>query len=366
MSAPYTIGDHEIDIGVSIGIAVAPGDGASADDLLKNSDLALYRAKSDGRGVYRFFEPEMDAKMRKRREMEMDLRAALANDEFEVFYQPLVDVAAGKVIGFEALLRWRNPERGLVPPGEFIPIAEDIGLIAPIGAWVLKRACAEATRWPDQIKVAVNLSPIQFKSERLVLDVASALGASGLSPQRLELEITETVMLQDTEATLAMLRQIKALGVSISMDDFGTGYSSLSYLRKFPFDKIKIDQSFVRELSDEDESMAVVRAVVGLGSSLGMVTTAEGVETADQLRTLRAEGCTVAQGFLFSAAVPAGEIDDLLRRIHRDLEAASRSRGRPRERHDEMRGRPCGGRRSRVQTPSAPNSGHTLSWPAAS
>jgi diguanylate cyclase (GGDEF)-like protein len=322
VSTPYAIGDHQIDIGVSIGIAVAPGDGASAEDLLKNSDLALYRAKSDGRGVHRFFEPEMDARMRKRREMETDLRAALANDEFEVFYQPLVDVAAGKVIGFEALLRWRNPERGLVPPGEFIPIAEDIGLIAPIGAWVLKRACAEAVRWPDQITVAVNLSPIQFKSERLVLDVASALGASGLSPQRLELEITETVMLQDTEATLAMLRQIKALGVSIAMDDFGTGYSSLSYLRKFPFDKIKIDQSFVREISDEDESMAVVRAVVGLGSSLGMVTTAEGVETAEQLRTLQAEGCTVAQGFLFSAAVPAGEIDALLRRIHRELKAA--------------------------------------------
>jgi diguanylate cyclase (GGDEF)-like protein len=322
MSKPFEIGDHQIDIGTSIGVAVAPGDGETADDLLKNCDLALYRAKSDGRGVYRFFEPEMDAKMRKRRELELDLRAALTNNELELFYQPLVDVAKSKVVGFEALLRWRNPARGLVPPGDFIPLAEEIGLIGQIGAWVLKQACAEAATWHGDVKVAVNLSPIQFKSERLVLDVAAALGTSGLAPNRLELEITETVMLHDTEATLAMLRQIKTLGVSIAMDDFGTGYSSLSYLRKFPFDKIKIDQSFVREISDAEESMAVVRAVVGLGSSLGMVTIAEGVETPEQLRTLRAEGCMLAQGFLFSAAVPAGEISELLTRIERDLRAA--------------------------------------------
>jgi diguanylate cyclase (GGDEF)-like protein len=322
LSTPFTIGDHVIEIGTSIGIAVAPCDGVTADDLLMHSDLALYRAKSDGRGVYRFFEPEMDAKMRKRRELEMDLRAALGKNELELFYQPLVNLKEGKVIGFEALLRWRSPERGLVPPAEFVPLAEEIGLIAPIGAWVLRQACHEAATWPPDVKVAVNLSPIQFKSERLVLDVAAALGSSGLSPHRLELEITETVMLNDTETTLGMLRQIKALGVAISMDDFGTGYSSLSYLRKFPFDKIKIDQSFVREISDADESMAVVRAVVGLGSSLGMVTSAEGVETADQLRTLRAEGCTLAQGFLFSPAVPAQEVSALLRRIERELEAA--------------------------------------------
>jgi diguanylate cyclase (GGDEF)-like protein len=322
MNRPFAIGGHQIEIGTSIGVAVAPGDGVTAEDLMKNSDLAMYRAKSDGRGVYRFFEPEMDAKMRKRRELEMALRAALTNNEFELFYQPLVNVAESRVVGFEALLRWRNRERGLVPPADFIPLAEEIGLIAPIGAWVLKQACAEAVTWPGDIKVAVNLSPIQFKSERLVLDIAAALGASGLAPARLELEITETVMLHDTEATLAMLRQIKALGVSIAMDDFGTGYSSLSYLRKFPFDKIKIDQSFVREISEADESMAVVRAVVGLGSSLGMVTIAEGVETPEQLRTLRAEGCTLAQGFLFSPAVPAAEIGGLLTRIESDLKAA--------------------------------------------
>jgi diguanylate cyclase (GGDEF)-like protein len=322
LSTPFAIGDHYIEIGTSIGIAVAPNDGNSAEQLLKNADLALYRAKSDGRGVYRFFAPEMDAKMRKRRELEMDLRAALPNNELELFYQPLVDVAAGKVTGFEALLRWRNPLRGLVPPNDFIPLAEEIGLIAPIGAWVLHQACTEAASWPNHISVAVNLSPIQFKSERLLLDIVAALGSSGLSPKRLELEITETVMLHDTEATLAMLRQIKALGVAIAMDDFGTGYSSLSYLRKFPFDKIKIDQSFVREISAEDESMAVVRAVMGLGSSLGIVTIAEGVETAEQLKTLRAEGCTMAQGFLFSAAVPAAEVVALLHRIQRDLKAA--------------------------------------------
>jgi diguanylate cyclase (GGDEF)-like protein len=322
LSAPYIIGGHEIVIGTSIGMAIAPHDGTRADQLLKNSDLALYRAKSDGRGVFRFFEPAMDARMRARREMELELRAALANSEFEIFYQPLVNVAIGQVAGFEALLRWHRPQRGLVPPNDFIPLAEEIGLIVPIGAWVLKQACAEAAKWPDDLKIAVNLSPVQFKSDKLVFDVVAALAASGLAPQRLELEITETVMLHETETTLAMLRQIKALGVAISMDDFGTGYSSLSYLRKFPFDKIKIDQSFIRELSETDESVAIVRAVMGLGTSLGMITMAEGVETLEQLRTLQAEGCAEAQGFLFSPAVPAGEIGELLERIHRDLAAA--------------------------------------------
>ena len=322
LSAPYTIASHEIVIGTSIGVSIAPNDGTTAEQLLKNADLALYRAKSDGRGVFRFFEPAMDARMRARREMELELRAALANSEFEVFYQPLVNVTIGQVTGFEALRRWRSPARGLVPPNDFIPLAEEIGLIVPIGAWVLKQACREAAKWPNQIKIAVNLSPVQFKSDKLVFDVIAALAASGLSPQRLELEITETVMLHETETTLAMLRQIKALGVAISMDDFGTGYSSLSYLRKFPFDKIKIDQSFIRELSDAHESVAIVRAVMGLGASLGMVTMAEGVETLEQLRTLQAEGCAEAQGFLFSPAVPAGEITELLDRIHRDLAAA--------------------------------------------
>jgi predicted signal transduction protein with EAL and GGDEF domain len=322
LSAPYTIASHEIVIGTSIGVSIAPSDGTTADQLLKNADLALYRAKSDGRGVFRFFEPAMDAKMRARREMELELRAALANSEFEIFYQPLVNVAIGQVAGFEALLRWRSPARGLVPPNDFIPLAEEIGLIVPIGTWVLKQACIEAAKWPDHIKIAVNLSPVQFKSDRLVFDVVAALAASGLAPQRLELEITETVMLHETETTLAMLRQIKALGVAISMDDFGTGYSSLSYLRKFPFDKIKIDQSFVRGLSGGDESAAIVRAVTGLGRSLGMTTTAEGVETTDQLELLRQEGCVEVQGFLFSAPVPSDEISLLLERVNKSLQAA--------------------------------------------
>ena len=322
LALPCVVGERRIEAGASIGIALAPDDGPAGEQLLQCADLALYRAKAEGRGTYRFFEAAMDAKMRARRSLEIDLRHALDRGEFTVFYQPLVCLEQCKTIGFEALLRWRNPQRGLIPPAEFIPIAEDIGLISQIGAWVLTKACEDAAQWPGDIKVAVNLSPAQFKNPRLVLDVASALGSSGLPARRLELEITETVMLHDTEATLAILRQIKDLGVSIAMDDFGTGYSSLSYLRKFPFDKIKIDQSFIREISREDESMAIVRAVVGLGGSLGMVTTAEGVETAEQLESLRQEGCNLVQGFFFSPAVPAGEIAGLLERLEQHLRAA--------------------------------------------
>jgi diguanylate cyclase (GGDEF)-like protein len=322
LSAPYTIAGHKVVIGTSIGIALAPEDGDTPDQLLKNADLALYRAKSDGRGVYRFFEPGMDAKVQARRVMELDLRRALEDDEFDLFYQPLINLADRKIVAFEALLRWRHPERGLVAPGEFIPLAEEIGLIVPIGAWVLKQACAQATTWPGHIKVSVNLSPAQFKSNTLILNVVSALNTSELDPKRLELEITETVMLYDTEGTLATLTHLRELGVSISMDDFGTGYSSLSYLRKFPFDKIKIDQSFVRSLSGEEESAAIVRAVTGLGRSLGMTTTAEGVETADQLELLRKEGCMEVQGFLFSAPVPGEQIGSLLERLDRSLRAA--------------------------------------------
>jgi diguanylate cyclase (GGDEF)-like protein len=322
LSAPYHIAGHKVVIGTSIGIALAPDDGTTPDDLLKNADLALYRAKSDGRGVYRFFEPGMDVKVQARRAMELDLRKALENEEFELFYQPLVNLSDREIVAFEALLRWRHPERGLISPLEFIPLAEEIGLIVPIGAWVLKQACARAATWPSHIKVSVNLSPVQFKSNTLVLNVISALNASGLDPKRLELEITETVMLYDTDGTLATLTRLRELGVSISMDDFGTGYSSLSYLRKFPFDKIKIDQSFVRSMSGEEESAAIIRAVTGLGRSLGMVTTAEGVETTDQLEMLRKEGCTEVQGFLFSAPVPGDEIVALLERLNRSLRAA--------------------------------------------
>jgi diguanylate cyclase (GGDEF)-like protein/PAS domain S-box-containing protein len=315
LSAPYHIDEHELVIGASIGIALSPSDGLTSEELMRNADLALYRAKQDGGGRHRFFEREMDHQAQKRRDMECDLRRAFANGEFELHYQPLVDIAADKVAGFESLLRWRHPDKGMISPADFIPVAEDIGLIVALGEWVLREACAEAVKWPSGIKVAVNLSAVQFRSRNLVQVVVSALARSGLSPTRLELEITESIFLAETEANLATLHQLRGLGVSISMDDFGTGYSSLSYLRSFPFDKIKIDRSFVKDLTDRSDCVAIVRAISGLGRSLNIITTAEGVETVDQLDQLRAEGCNEAQGFLFSPALPAGEIEQLICRF---------------------------------------------------
>ncbi len=315
LSAPYEIDGNEVVIGASIGIALSPGDGTTGEELLRNADLALYRAKQDGRGVHRFFEPEMDRQAQRRREMELDLRHAFVHGEFELHYQPLVDVATSRISGFESLLRWRHPEKGMIPPAEFIPVAEDIGLITSIGEWALREACNEAVKWPSEVKVAVNLSPVQFRSRHLVQVVISALANSGLSPKRLELEITESVFLAETEANLATLHQLRELGVAISMDDFGTGYSSLSYLRSFPFDKIKIDRSFVKDLAQRSDCLAIVRAISGLGRSLNITTTAEGVETVDQLDWLRAEGCNEVQGFLFSGAKPAAEVEQLLFRF---------------------------------------------------
>ena len=312
LSAPYDIEGIEVVVGASIGIALSPGGGTTSEELMRNADMALYRAKSDGGGVHRFFEPEMDRQAQKRRDMERDLRAAFANGEFELHYQPLVDIAANRINGFESLLRWRHPDNGMVSPAEFIPVAEDIGLIVALGEWVLREACTEAAKWPTDIKVAVNLSPVQFRSRNLVQAVVSALAHSSLSPRRLELEVTESVFLAETEANVAILHQLRELGVRISMDDFGTGYSSLSYLRSFPFDKIKIDRSFVKDLAKRSDCLAIVRAISGLGRSLNITTTAEGVETKDQLDWLRAEGCNEVQGFLFSAARPAGEIEKLL------------------------------------------------------
>jgi predicted signal transduction protein with EAL and GGDEF domain len=310
-------------VGASVGIALAPSDGIDADQLMKSADMALYRAKSDGRGVLRYFESEMDAKMQVRRGLELDLRKALVEQEFELFYQPIVDLEANQVSGFEALLRWNHPTGGLIGPGDFIPIAEDMGLIIPLGEWVLRQACLEAAGWPDDVKVAVNLSPAQFKSKTLALAVTSALAASGLSPSRLELEITESVLLQDNETVRGILHQLRELGVRISMDDFGTGYSSLSYLRSFPFDKIKIDQSFVRDMCLHDDSGAIVRAVAGLGKNLGMATTAEGVETNEQLGRLREEGCTEVQGYLFSRPLPASEVPRLLAQVRKQMRSAA-------------------------------------------
>jgi diguanylate cyclase (GGDEF)-like protein len=315
IGAPYEIGGRQVMIELSIGIALAPNDGLDPEQLLKNADLALYRAKADGRGLYRFFEPEMDARMQARRALEIDLRKAIANSEFELFYQPLVDMRTERVTGFEALIRWHHPERGMIPPLEFIGVAEETGLIGAIGDWVLRRACAEAATWPRDVKIAVNLSPLQFKNKGLLRSVVSALAASGLSPNRLELEITESVLLQDGDTTLAILHELRELGVRISMDDFGTGYSSLSYLRKFPFDKIKIDQTFIFDMSDHSDSLAIVRAVIAMGNGLGIATTAEGVETAEQFKQLKLEGCTEVQGYLFSPPRPATEVRGLLAAI---------------------------------------------------
>ena len=303
-------------VGASVGIAIAPADGDKPDLLMKNADLALDRAKADGGGVYRFFETEMDARMQKRRLLELDLRKAIPNDEFELFYQPIVNVKSGQITSCEALIRWHHPERGLVPPLEFIPIAEETGLIVPLGEWVLRQACMEAARWPEQVGVAVNLSPAQFKSRNLVQAVTGALADSGLPAVRLELEITELVLLEESEGAFAILHQLRDLGIRIAMDDFGTGYSSLGYLCSFPFDKIKIDQSFIRNLATKEDSIAIVRAVVGLGSSLGITTTAEGVETKQQLEQITAEGCDEVQGFLFSPPRPAAEIERLLAQSH--------------------------------------------------
>ncbi|KQO64073.1 MULTISPECIES: EAL domain-containing protein [unclassified Methylobacterium] len=325
VSAPYDLDGHRASVGVSIGICFAPGDGTTCDKLLKNADVALYRAKADGRGTWRFFEAEMDVSLQARRALELDLREALAREEFELHYQPIYDFRARRIGGFEALVRWRHPVRGLVPPGDFISVAEEIGLIVPLGAWCLTTACTEAMRWPDGIKVAVNVSAVQFRDEVIVEAVRQALAQSRLPPGRLELEITESVLLKDNLATLATLYALRRLGVRIAMDDFGTGYSSLSYLRSFPFDKIKIDQSFVRDITNKTDSGLIVRAVIGLGLSLGMRTTAEGIETEAQFDRLRSEGCDEGQGYFFAKPSPASEVPRAIERWSRGNSDAARA-----------------------------------------
>jgi len=309
LSEPYDIDGQQAVIGVSIGISVGPGDGTNPDKLLRNADLALYRAKSDGRGTFRFFEPVMDLQMQTRRIMEQDLRKALPTDEFVLHYQPVVNLASKEISGFEALIRWNHPSKGMISPADFIPLAEEIGFIVPMGEWVIRQACATAARWPDDLHVAVNISAIQFRSPGLMQVIVSALAASGLAPTRLEIEITESVLLHNREATLAVLHQLRALGIRIAMDDFGTGYSSLTYLQSFPFDKIKIDRSFVKNITENSSSLNIVRAVAALANGMGMTATAEGVETAEQLHSIASEGCTEMQGFLFSRPLPAAEIE---------------------------------------------------------
>jgi diguanylate cyclase (GGDEF)-like protein len=311
ISEPFDIDGHQAVIGASIGIAVGPGDGLRPDRLLRNADLALYRAKGDGRGTFRFFESAMDLQMQTRRVMERDLRKALSGGEFELYYQPVVNLASNEISGFEALIRWNHPEKGLVAPATFIPLAEEIGFIVPIGEWVIRQACATAAQWPDNLHVAVNISAIQFRSPGLMQVIVGALAATGLQPTRLEIEITETVLLQNRETTLAVLHQLRALGVRIAMDDFGTGYSSLTYLQCFPFDKIKIDRSFVKDITENAGSLNIVRAVAALANGMGMTATAEGVETREQLDKITSEGCTEMQGYLFSKPLPAAEIERL-------------------------------------------------------
>ncbi|MEN3380121.1 MAG: hypothetical protein V7608_165 [Hyphomicrobiales bacterium] len=311
--APHDCLGHLISTDASIGIALSPQDGTDIDQLLKNADLAMYDAKADGRRTYRFFEPGMDARVKARHQLELDLRHAIVTGEFEVWYQPVVNLQNDAVTGCEALLRWRHPERGMIAPGEFIPIAEDAGLINELGEWVLRTACAEAARWPGTITLAVNVSPVQLKNPNLALKVIGALAACGLAANRLEVEITEAVLIRDDDTALAILHQLREVGVRIALDDFGTGYSSLSYLQRFPFDKIKIDRCFVNDVAQPGGSASIVEAVVNIATARHMTTTAEGVETEEQKELLRALGCTHMQGYLFSAARPAAEIRQLLK-----------------------------------------------------
>jgi diguanylate cyclase (GGDEF)-like protein/PAS domain S-box-containing protein len=309
---PYQCLGHQLSTDASIGIALAPQDSTELDQLIKNADLAMYAAKAEGRRTHRFFEPAMHASAKARLNMELDLRETMVNSGFEIHYQPFVNLQRNEVSGCEALLRWRHPVRGMVSPAEFIPVAEDTGLINELGDWVLNTACAEAASWPDHIRLAVNVSPVQFNCATLALKITGALAASGLPPPRLELEITEAVLIRDDEAALAILHQLRAIGVRIALDDFGTGYSSLSYLKRFPFDKIKIDRSFVTDITEADGSSAIVQAVVNIATERNITTTAEGVETERQKQMLRALGCTEMQGYLFSAAKPAAELRKLL------------------------------------------------------
>ncbi|MFT4116775.1 EAL domain-containing protein [Bradyrhizobium sp.] len=308
---PYHCLGHQLSTDASIGIALAPQDGTDLDQLVKNADLAMYGAKAEGRRTYRFFVPEMDASAKARLTMEQDLRQALVDGGFEIHYQPLVNLRTNEVSGCEALLRWRHPERGMVSPAEFIPIAEDTGLINELGDWVLRTACSEAATWPAHVRLAVNVSPVQLKCDTLALRIAGALATSGLDPRRLEIEITEAVLIRDDEAALSILHQLRSIGVRIALDDFGTGYSSLSYLKRFPFDKIKIDRCFVADIAEASGAPVIVQAVVNIATASRMTTVAEGVETEAQREMLRALGCTEMQGYLFSAPKAAAEVRKL-------------------------------------------------------
>ena len=329
LSRPFEIEGQEITISTSVGIVLAPADGTDPETLLKNADQALYAAKGDGRGTLRFFEQSMNDRLQARRTLEIDLRAAIAQDGLALFYQPLVSTHSGAVSGFEALLRWRHPTRGLVSPAEFIPVADTTRLIVPLGAWSIRRACIDLARLPPPLRMAVNLSPVQFRSKDLLPTIREVLAATGVAPHRLELEVTESTLMKDTETAGAVLRALRDLGVRIAMDDFGTGYSSLSYLRSFPFDKIKIDKSFIDDLGRRRGSEAIVRAVTGIADSLGIETVAEGVESREQYRQVVAEGCDQVQGFLFSRAVPMELLPRVISTINGGVVKLQRDTGRP-------------------------------------
>ncbi len=309
---PIHVDGQPCDITFSIGIAVAPGDGNSPDTLLKNADLALYAAKKERRGSYRFFEPAMDKAMRDRRQLERDLALALERGQLELYYQPILNLKRQVICGFEALLRWHHPEEGMISPARFIPVAEETGLIVPIGEWALREAIAEAAHWPPGIRIAINVSSIQFQRGNVVATVMNALGTAGLAPERVEIEITESVFFENNVANLDALRQLHALGLKIALDDFGTGYSAMSYLLSYPFDKIKIDGSFVRASDNAAGAQAIVRAIAEIGHRMGIVTTAEGIETPGQLRSVHAAGYTEAQGYLIARPMPADQVNKML------------------------------------------------------
>jgi diguanylate cyclase (GGDEF)-like protein len=312
---PVTIEGYEVNVSVSIGIVVENAGHMSAENFLKSADIAMYGAKAEGPGNYRMFDAELEAVVQARSALEREMRNGIMQNQFKAYYQPLLNLQTKKVTAFEALIRWEHPERGLVSPAEFIPLAEDTGLIVRLGEWMMREACCEAMCWPAEISVSINLSAVQFAKGDLVATVVKALGSSGLPASRLELEVTESVLLEKADENVRILNQLRELGVRIAMDDFGTGYSSIAYLRSFKFDKLKIDRSFVKELGTDEESLAIVRAIVGLGSSFGIITTAEGVETEAQMNRLNLEGCTEVQGFLYSKPLPPDQIKKLLGRL---------------------------------------------------
>jgi predicted signal transduction protein with EAL and GGDEF domain len=325
LNAPFQIAGRQVEIGVSIGIALYPADGTNPETLLRAADTAMYRVKAEGRGLFRFFDASMDTKLLDRHLLEQDLRRALERDELALFYQPLANCRTGEIDGFEALMRWRHPTRGMVPPTEFIPLAEDIGIIGQLGRWAIETACRDAVSWDTSAKVAVNVSPVQFRQSTLLGAVSDALAQTGLDPARLEIEVTEGVFIENAGRAVSILSGLHDLGVRVSLDDFGTGYSSLSYLRLFSFDKVKIDQSFIRDIDQDGEAIKIVKAIIGLGHNLGLSITVEGVETLEQMTFLREQGSDQLQGYLLGRPMESADLSEFQTARVRSILMASRS-----------------------------------------